>query len=115
MVALFPGFCQDKSMYFLSIRWVATSSLSVLHSKACLCNYSVIGRVYRLQRIWLLFAFCMAIQVSGFYMSSVQALYQGQYMVIGYSWIDSQSQMFLLEGWATPLSNDVILVNTFSS
>jgi len=114
MVAFYPGFCCDKSMYFLSIRWVATSSLSVLHSKACLCNYSVNGRVYRLKRVWLFFVFCMAIQESGFYMSSVQALHQGQYMVIGYSWIDSQSQMLLLEGWAMPLSNDVILVNTFS-
>jgi len=60
------------------------------------------------------FAFCMAIQESGFHILSVQALHQGQYMLTGYSWIDSQSQMLMLEGWATPLSNDVILVNTFS-
>ena len=58
-------------------------------------------------------SFWIAIQESGFCMSAVKESQKGQYLVMGSRWKDSLFQLFLLEGWAMPLSNDVIPVNIF--
>lgn len=61
---------------------------------------------------------------SGSYMSVVQEsvlcmfavwslITKGQYLVMGSHWKDSLFQLFLLESWAWPLSNDVTSVNIF--